>query len=139
MKKTLAKLFIFFALLVSSGLAWGAGPPVLATHALAGSSRGELQTALNFTMNVVNLGEAPLPALTLVLVPVLPLAPDRTTLEVAPLGPHEGVDLPLQVTVPGFLKAEELSRKPLSWEGTYLDSQGAKVEFHITSYPGGVR
>jgi hypothetical protein len=139
MKMTLAKLFIFSALLVSSGLAWGAGPPVLVTHALAGSSKGQILTTLNFTMNVVNLGEAPLSALTLVLVPVLPLAPDRTTLEVAPLGPHEGVDLPLQVTMPGFLKAEELSRKPLSWTGTYLDAQGAQVDFHITSFPGGVR
>ena len=139
MIKTLAKLFIFFALLVPSGLAWGAGPPVLMTHALAGSSKGQLQTTLNFTMNVVNLGEAPLSALTLALVPVLPLGPEPTTLEVGPLGPHEGVDLPLQVTVPGFIKAEELTHKPLSWTGTYLDAQGAPVEFHITSYPGGVR
>ena len=40
---------------------------------------------------------------------------------------------------PAFLNAADISRRPLSWAGKCVDAQGIKVEFPVTSHPGGTR
>ena len=140
MKKTMAALFMLMSMCCNAGLAFAAAAPVIVMHAQTGSNEGKTKTTLNFTVHVVNPGDAPISNLALSLVPLPPLMPGRVTLNVASLDPHQSVYLPLQVTAtsPAFLNADEISRRLLFWSGKCVDADGTPVEFPVTSHPEGV-
>lgn len=137
MGKAITALLMLMSMCFSDGLARAAAPHVIVTHVLTGSSNEGNKTTLNFTVHVVNMGNAPITSLTLSLVPLPPLTPGQTTLNVSILGTHQSVDIPLQVTVPAFLNADKISHRPLFWAGKCVDAQGTPVEFPATSHHGG--
>ena len=138
MKRVIGGIFIILCALLPAGLARAADPPVIMTHKLAGSSSGTNSTSLDFTVHVENPGESAIFGLTLSVVPSPPLISGRVTLTVSKLAPYQSVDLPLELTAPGSIPADEISRRPLFWVGKCLDAQGQLLEFPATSHPGGV-
>ena len=52
---------------------------------------------------------------------------------------NRNAGLVLAAPPPAFLNAADISRRPLSWAGKCVDAQGVKVEFPVTSHPGGTR
>jgi hypothetical protein len=139
MKKAMAALCMLMSMCFITGLSCAAAPPVIVTHALTGSSKEGTKTTLIFTVRVVNLGDAPIISLTLFLVPLPPLTPGQTTLNVATLGPHQSMDIPMQVTAPALLNADEISHMTLLWAGKCVDAQGTPVEFPATSHTEGAQ
>lgn len=138
MKRVIAGTFIILSTHLSVGVACATDPPVIVTHKLAGSISETNETYLNFTVHVENPGDSAIFGLTLSFVPSPPFLMGRTTLKVNNLHPHQSVDLPLQLTAPASIPADEVSRRPLLWAGKCLDAQGQPVEFPATSHSGGV-
>lgn len=139
MKNVMAALFMLVSICFIGGQACAAAPPVIVTHVLTASSKEGTKTTLNFTVHVLNPGNVPITSLSLSLVPLPPLTPGQTTLNVATLGPHQSMDLPIQVTVPAFLNGDKISHRPLFWRGKCVDAQGTPVEFPVTSHHGGAQ
>jgi len=121
------------------GLACASAPPIIVTHTLTQSSKNGSQTTLNFIVHVVNMGDDPITSLTLSLVPLPPLMPGQATLNVATLGPHQSMDIPLEVTATTSLEANKISHRALFWGGKCIDAQGTPVEFPVTSHHEGAQ
>jgi hypothetical protein len=143
MKVARAGLLSLATLLVFTVMASAAPPTVLMTHNLIGSSEGDKTVTLSFTVHVKNTGDSPISNLTLSFVPRPPFMPGNAILKIDSLGPHQRTDLPLQLTMPALVNAEEHhSKRRLFFAGKCLDSQGQQIEFPVTSHfrlQGGVK
>jgi len=139
MKRMRRLFFVTVALVFMAGICRAAGPPVVLTHTLTGYTEGETKVTADYYLHVENRGNAPVPELTLSLVPSVPTFLQPTTINLGELGPRETRDLFVQVESSIRLKRATLSQSPLFWAGTFVDADGKAVEFPIKSTPGGAK
>lgn len=139
MKKSFTGFLIALTVVLWSVIACAAGSPVVVTHNLTGFSQDATATTLEYSLHLLNPGEAPLSDLSLSLVPRRPFVTSRTTVDVSYLAPKQVADLTVKVVTPLLLEEEQFSRRPLFWAGKCLDAQGKLVEFPVKSKPGGAK
>jgi hypothetical protein len=132
MKGKLAGFLALLVLLISYGRAPAATSPVVLTHALiASTADGKSITLL---VHVENVADAPLSNLTLSLVSRPSVLKAGNSLNVGNLGPHQSMDLPLQLTSSPQLNVPEASSgRWLVFAGKCLDGKGKEMAFPAMS------
>jgi len=138
MKVFISALLIGLTFIISPAGSMAADPQVILTHKVTGSVKGPNTIDITISVQVANPGVAPISNVTLSFVPLPPFISGGATLNIGNLGPHQSVNVPLQVSAPAFVTVDQVSRRPLFWSGACFNAQGVRLEFPVTSNPGGV-
>lgn len=136
MKRMSVGLLVCAIWLLLAGMAW-AESPVLLSHTLQGSSKGADSVTWNFSLHVINTGDAPLRDLALSYVPLLVMAREEVNLNVPEIEAHGQTDIKFDLTTPALSDEKEISLQSFHWAGKCLDEQGKTLEFPVASNPGG--
>ncbi len=139
MNRSFAGLFVLLAMLLPAASAWGGESRIVVTHTLTGYNMGTNTVTVDYSLHVVNNGEAPVVNLSLSLVPMPPFVGNRTMVNVGYLGARQSADVPLRLVTRTVLSAERFSQQPLFLVGKYLDGEGNPAQFPVKSKPGGAR
>jgi hypothetical protein len=139
MEKTLIGSIMLSLLILFSGLAWAAGPPVVLTHTMTGYSAGDHTAGLDISILVSNPGDVSLTDLELSLAPTPPFFKGWDTLEVSSLAPHQSARLSLHVEAPLSYDKNKVTVTPLHFTGKYKGADGKLRMFPAMSRPGGAK
>ncbi len=139
MNRSFAGLFVLLAMLLPAVSAWGAESRVTVSHTLTGFNMGTNTVTVDYSLHVVNNGEAPVVNLSLSLVPLPPFVANRTIVNVGYLGTRQSADVSLQLVTRAILSADRFSQQPLFLVGKYLDGEGKPAQFPVKSKPGGAK
>lgn len=139
MKRAITGFLTALSIVVVAVCAWAEGPPVEVKHTLTSYSKADRMVTLEYSVQVRNLAENPLPSLALTLIPRPPVVTTKSTVNLSTLAPRESTTFTVKFATRLLQDQAYFSKRPLLWAGKYQDEKGKLVEFPVKSKPGGAK